>query len=685
MELYFYIINSLMKNKIEKAKLIIFLIVLVELIFSGIFVIFYLTGVMRLNEIVDKNIVIAAAGILVSLNCVSVWIIAAILSNSRLKTDIKTKELLSSDIEEIYDFAQVAMVITDDENRIIWVSELFQERHIDIVGQNILEWKPQLEVLITNLEQVRLTKLSFNNRTYEVQIIRESNLWIFKDVTDYQTAYVYSKQNSIVFGILNIDNYDSVTMEDIVNDTENRLKTLIHGYFKDFNVVFRKIKEDSYFLICSFLNFSRMKDDNFSIIDKVRAMDARDASFSLSIGFAYDYPDLMKLNDYAFDALDVALSRGGDQVVVFPYGRQIEFYGGKTSSVEKTNRVKIRSLSDSVFSLIKNSSNVLIMGHSMMDMDAFGACLGMKAICDRVDKDVKIVADLKLTERKTRSAIMSSFSKNELQELFVLPRDSLELVKPATLVVVLDCHVPSMTMAPELLDKSLSTMVIDHHRRGKDYIESTIFSHIDSSASSTCEIVTEFIKYCSINPVVDLPSIYATVMLSGIFLDSSYFKSQSTGLRTFEAAAILKDYEADNALADDFLKDDIEEYREINEFIDTFKMPVKGIAIVTQKEDRLYDSATIAKACNEVLSFKGTHAVFAIGRISNKEIKVSARSDGSVNVQLLSEQLGGGGSFERAAIVFENISIEEAFDNVVAAIRKNLDAAQIADKKGNQE
>ena len=129
----------------------------------------------------------------------------------------------------------------------------------------------------------------------------------------------------------------------------------------------------------------------------------------------------------------------------------------------------------------------------------------------------------------------------------------------------------------------------------------------------------------------------------------------------------------------------IEEYREINDFVDTFKMPVKGIAVVTPKEDRIYDSATIAKACNEVLSFKGTHAVFAIGRISNNEIKVSCRSDGSVNVQLLSERLGGGGSFERAAVVFGNISVEEAFDKVVDALKKNLDAAQITDKKGNLE
>lgn len=674
-----------MGNKIQRAKLIIFLIVIAEIFGAGLFIVFYLTGLFGLKDSLNGEALVAGAGALVLVNCVTIWCVVVAIGNFKLRSDIKTEDLLSSDIAEIYNFGQVAMAVTDDENRVIWVSELFQNRHIDIVGQEILTWKPQLEALMTNLEEGKVIKLAINNRTYEAELIKSSNLWIFKDVTDYQTAYVYSKQNAIVFGILNIDNYDAVTMEDIVNDTENRLKTLIHGYFKDFNVVFRKIKEDSYFLICNYLNYARMKVDNFSIIDKVRSLNVRDTNFSLSIGFAYDYPELLKLNDYAFDALDVALSRGGDQVVIFPYGRQIEFYGGKTASIEKTNRVKIRSLSDSVFSFIKNSSNVLIMGHTMMDMDALGACLGMKAICDRVGKEVKIVADLKMTERKTRSAIMCSFSKTEIQDLFVGPKEALPLMKQNTLVIVLDCHVPSMTMAPELLEKSLSTMVIDHHRRGKDYIESTVFSHIDSGASSTCEIVSEFIKYCSINPVVALPSIYATIMLSGIFLDSTYFKSQSTGLRTFEAAAILKDYAADNALADDFLKDDIEEHREINEFVDTFKMPVKGVAVITPKEDRIYDSATIAKACNEVLSFKGTHAVFAIGRISNTEIKVSCRSDGSVNVQLLSERLGGGGSFERAAVVFLNISIEEAFDKVVDALRKNLDAAQITDKKGNQE
>lgn len=674
-----------MGNRIKKAKLIIFITVLLEFILVGTFFALYYFNAFKLRDLINPLYLAMGGAVVVFFNCVSIWIISAFVSDVKLRSDIKISELLSSEIDEAYLFGQIAMVVTDEENRVIWVSELFQNRHIDIIGQDIIGWKPELGPLLVKINNEKVAKLSINNRTYEVQVIQESNLWIFKDVTDYQTAYVYSKVNAVVFGVLNIDNYDTVVNEDAVGDTENRLKTIIHSYFKDYDVVVRKTKEDSYFLICNYESYSKMKDDRFSIIDAVRNLNKKDTNFSLSVGFAYDYPDLPKLSDYAYDALDVALSRGGDQVVVFPYGRQIEFYGGKSASIEKTNRVKIRSLSDSVFSLIKNSSNVLIMGHSMMDMDAFGACLGMKAIVDRCLKEVKIVCDMKDVESKTKSAIMSSFSKNEIQDIFVTGKEAESLITPSTLLIVLDVHVPSMTMCPSLIDQVINIMVIDHHRRGKDCIETTIFSHIDPSASSTCEIISEFIKYCSINPVIDLPSIYATFMLSGIFLDSTYFKSQATSLRTFEAAAILKDYEADNALADDFLKDNIQEYREINDFVDTFKMPVKGVAIVTPKEDRIYDQATIAKACNEVLGFKGTHAAFALAKISNKEIKVSARSDGSINVQLISEALGGGGSFERAAIMFENESLENVFEKLVEAIKKNLNASQIDKKKGNKE
>ena len=186
------------------------------------------------------------------------------------------------------------------------------------------------------------------------------------------------------------------------------------------------------------------------------------------MGFAHDFPDVIKLNDLANDALDIAMSRGGDQVVVSAYGQEMKFYGGKSEAQEKRNRVKTRVLADSLISLINASDRVLIMGHAMMDMDAFGACLGMKAICNRLKKNSRIVVDLKNTEFKTRSAMTSSFGKDELDKLVVTSKEAEDLINGNTLLIVVDVHTPNMVMAPKLIDKAAKIVVIDHHRRAED-------------------------------------------------------------------------------------------------------------------------------------------------------------------------------------------------------------------------
>ena len=295
---------------------------------------------------------------------------------------------------------------------------------------------------------------------------------------------------------------------------------------------------------------------------------------------------------------------------VFNLDAESDELDGKSEAQEKRNRVKTRVLADSLISLISGSQKVLIMGHANMDMDALGACLGMKAICNRLNKYSRIVVDLKNTEAKTRAALTSSFGKEELEKTIVNSREAEDIIDGSTLLVVVDVHIPSMVMAPRLVDKAAKIVVIDHHRRAEEYIESPVFNHIDPAASSACELISEFIRFASINPKIELPSTYATIMLSGIFLDSSYFKSKSTGIRTFEAATILKEYGADNSLADDFLKDDYEEYKEVTEITTNLETPFYGVVIATGKQDRLYDYATIAKAANTCLTYKGVHAAF---------------------------------------------------------------------------
>jgi c-di-AMP phosphodiesterase-like protein len=327
------------------------------------------------------------------------------------------------------------------------------------------------------------------------------------------------------------------------------------------------------------------------------------------------------------------------------------------------------------------------MGHTNMDMDAFGACLGIKAICERLEKRCRVVVDVKATEYKTRQALASSFNKEELEKLIITPKDAEDVLRTNTLCIVVDVHTSKMAMAPKIVEKASKVVVIDHHRRAEDYIESPVFNHIDPSSSSTCEIISQFIRYTSINPRISITQIYETIMLSGIFLDSSYFKSKHTGLRTFEACTILKDFGADNALADDFLKDDFEEYSLVQSIVSKIEYPAYGVVCANAPENTTLEEATIAKAANTCLSLKGVHAAFVIGKISNRVFKMSARSDGTINVQLIMEKMGGGGHFTSASCLFEKANLKDVKEILYATLEQYLSeaTADARSRKGNEE
>ena len=666
-----------MGKTIKRIKLASFIIILLEILAGSVFSVFYFNNFFNFQAIMSPYAVALASVVVLVVNCLFVWIVILLLSSLRQKTDLRAAEVIGSDVQEAYNFAMIGLAITDDKNTVLWTNDLFKARHIEIMDMDIISWQPELAALrdVNNGDQP--VKIVVNSRTYSVKLLAEAGLWIFKDITDFEQIFNYSKEQAPVVGILAIDNYDDVVRgDDDFNDVVTKVKNDIFSYAKEYAILLRRIKDDSYSMLCNYASFSRMLEDKFSIIDKVRGESSRgEIPLTLSIGIAHDFPDVNKLNDLANDALDIAMSRGGDQVVVSAYGQEMKFYGGKSEAQEKRNRVKTRVLADSLISLINASDRVLIMGHQMMDMDAFGACLGMKAICNRLKKNARIVADLKNTEAKTRAAMITSFGKDELDKLVISSKEAESQTSGNTLLVVVDVHIPNMVMAPKLLDLVAKIVVIDHHRRAEEYIDSPVFNHIDPAASSTCELISEFIRFSSINPKIELPSTYATIMLSGIFLDSGYFKSRSTGIRTFEAATILKEYGADNSLADDFLKDDFEEHKEVTEITTNLETPFYGVVIATANQDRLYDHATIAKAANTCLTYKGVHAAFVIGKISQREIRVSARSDGTINVSLLAEKLGGGGHFTSAAASFIGTDLKTIKEKIVVVLETSLTEA----------
>ncbi len=671
-----------MSKQLKKMKIRALVIVALQLIGAATTAIFYFYNLLNFQSFFKIEYLFAVLAFFTLVNIFFIWATIIRFSKLRKKSDLKAAELIGNDIQESYKFGMIGLVVIDENDVVIWSNDLFQERQIDLLDINILEWQPKLRELHDASPDL-VVKIEVNSRNYDVKYLSDASLYIFKDTTDYESIYEYSKEQAPAIGLIMLDNYSDVTgsLEDS-NDVISKVRNLIFDYAKEYGVLLRRYRNDAYFALCNFTSLEKMKNDRFSLLEKVRELGAKEETPpTLSIGFAHDFPDVNKLYEMASEALDIAMSRGGDQVVISKYGDDLIFYGGKTEAQEKRNKVRVRVMADSVLSLIKNSSNILIMGHTALDMDALGACLGMKAICDYANKAAQIVYDPKLVERKTKYAFSSSFSREEIAKITISPSDSLEKIRTNTLLIICDVHRPSLTLAPKLLEKATKVMVIDHHRRAEEFIESPVFSYIEPSSSSTCELVTELVRYSSANPRIIIPPTYATLMLSGIYLDTNYYRSKSTGIRTFEASMVLKSYGADNSIADDFLKDEYEEYSLITKIISTLKTHSYGVVYCVAEEEELIEAATLAKVANQCMQMRGVSAAFVIGNTNKKETRLSARSDGTINVQMITEKMFGGGHFTSAAVTFRNSSIKKAEEKLIDTLDEYLEESRHEESK----
>ena len=672
-----------MKKRLFKAKLIGIIVGLIELFGVAFLGSVYYFNWFQLQDFLSESILYIALGTSIIIDIIYVWGVIFYFSKIRQKTDLRAADLIGSDIEEAYNFGMLGLAVVDENNTVLWTNTLFKERAIEILDENILEWQPALKELVEGNSKT-VVKISFNSRNYDVKLLKEAGLYIFKDTTDFETISDFSKRQAVVIGQIIIDNFNDVSgTGEETNDVLSKVRTAIYEYARDFSSLLRKISNDAYLIICNYESLEKMIADKFSILDRIHEIGEKEATPpTLSIGIAYDYPDVVKLNDMSVSALEIATSRGGDQAVVSQYGQDLQFFGGKTEAQENHNKVRVRVMGDAVISLISNASGVIVMGHAMADMDAFGACVGIKAICDSLNKPCRIVYNPKSIERKTKGALVSTFTKEEVNKICISEAEGVDLLKGNTLVVCVDVHKASMTLAPKIIEKANKIMIIDHHRRGEDFIESPIFSDIDSSASSTCEMISELVKYAS-GTRIKIPASYATVMLSGIFMDSNFFKSSATGARTFEAAMFLKECGADNAKADDFLKDEYEEHALVNKILATTKTPYYGIVYCMADEEDIIEPATLAKVGNQCMSMKGINASFVIGKTGPDEVRISCRSDGTINVQVLAEKMNGGGHFTQAACVFKRMTLEGVENKLLSVLNDYLNDARVV-KKGEQ-
>ena len=497
---------------------------------------------------------------------------------------------------------------------------------------------------------------------------RETFLYGIDNTYDESIKQLF-KDKRLVFFTVFLDNY-----EDLRNSTDaiNRPQVLgtidrtITEYFNSHHGVVRKYENDRFMVVMEYQDYQDIYDSKFSILDDIREISLGNTiNPTLSIGAGISGSSPNEIYDDSRVAIDIALSRGGDQAVV-KVKDNYEYFGGKSKATEKTSKVKSRVISGALKRMILASSEVFIMGHNNPDMDSFGAALGVYEGVRFLKKKPYII--LNEVPRQIENMYSSTTSNlEELRDNILTEEEALSILRPSSLVVVVDNHRKNSTEAPNIIDKADQIVIIDHHRRGNDYIKKSTISYIEPYASSASELVTEILNYLDEN--FKARTQIAESLLAGITVDTKNFVYQ-TGVRTFEAASILKRWGADSVYIKRMFKDDFEIVKYKSEVIADSSIVNDMIAIGHFNRDIDGSILIASQAADDLLTIKGVKASFVLTRSHNK-IHISGRSLGDISVQLILERIGGGGHLTAAATQLD-MSMENAEELLRKAIIEYL-------------
>jgi cyclic-di-AMP phosphodiesterase len=567
----------------------------------------------------------------------------------------------------------IGIVLYNENHVIEWLNHFIVElTHKDsLISESLDEISDDIIPLIKG--EIESETIHIHQRRLKVICKPEERLLYFFDVTDVvHTKSLYENEKT-VFGILCIDNYDEVTqgMDDqIKSRLNNEMTNLLKEWSTDYGIYLKRFSSEKFIIVMNQHILRELEKTRFEILDTIReATSEETVPLTLSIGVGAEVTDLTELGQMAQSALDLALGRGGDQVAIKLPSGKVKFYGGKTNPIEKRTRVRARVISHALSELIRESDQVLIMGHKQPDMDAIGAAIGVMKIAETCGKPTNIVVESNRFGVGVIRLIEKIKEKETLWQRFIQADVAFDRLTPGTLVVVVDTHRPDMVAEPRLLIKSERIVVIDHHRRGEDFIEDPVLVYMEPYASSTAELVTELLEYQAKKPVLGV--LEATTLLAGITVDTKNFTLR-TGARTFDAASYLRANGADTVLVQKLLREDLNQYKRRSMLIQKTKIYRDHIAIAVGEEDFSDDQVIIAQAADTLLSMDGIKASFVISKRTDAQVGISARSLGDINVQVIMEKLGGGGHLTNAATQLDT-TLEEAETQLKSAIDETIE------------
>lgn len=541
----------------------------------------------------------------------------------------------------------------------------------DITLRKVLDEKKVMEDEYEFNNRKYILKYCFAKSDYETDGSAEYKAivyWI--DKTDYENLELkYENSREVVMNI-EIDGY-----EDVLKSTpeENRpiitmdIEKLLSNLETDTQGLMRKTGTDKYVLFMRKKALKELEKTKFSILDKAREIDyGNSLPVSLSIGVGYDGDTVEQTGEFASGAIDMALGRGGDQVAI-KNKDGFNFYGGKSKGFERKTKVKSRLIGLALRELINQSDKIIIMGHKYPDMDAMGAAVGVFDICKSYGKIANIV--LEGVNEAVEMFVNRIHEEKYYNGMFISHEKAIDMCDKDTLIVVVDTHRPSYTECPELLDISKRLVVIDHHRRGVEYISDTVLLFHEIYVSSTCEMVTELIQYTDYD--IKINKLTAEGLLGGIYLDTKNFEFK-TGVRTFEAASYLRNVGADTLAVKKFFNSYAEDFVVKAEVIQRTEIIDDRICLSYARQELENINIVIAKAADELLNIKNIEASFVLG-MKGDTVFVSARSLGNVNVHVLMEKIGGGGHIDIAGAQIRDVSLSQAYDMVKDVIEEYLE------------
>lgn len=577
---------------------------------------------------------------------------------------------------------EIPYALLDYNSRFLWMNEKFTE----ITGKDKNYHKSVTTVfpsltkdILQKSEAVGSINVMLDDRNYRISmkriyfdsVTKDSAIVAINDTDEYLTAiYLFdetelnryireNEEQKLVAGLIYIDNYEEAL--DSIEDVKRSLLIAlvdrkVNKYFTEIDALVRKIEKDKYFVVFKYKYLEQLSVDKFKLIEDVKSIKVgNEMAITLSIGVGAGGVSYTQNYEYARMGIDLALGRGGDQVVV-KEGEEVTYYGGKAKQVERNTRVKARVKAHALREIIESREHVVIMGHTISDVDSLGAAIGVYCAARVLGKKAQIVLNEVTTSLRPLVECFTE-EKGYPADLFIKNEEALLITNKNTLVMVVDTNRPSYTECPELLNRTDTICVFDHHRQNSEVIENPVLSYIEPYASSACEMIAEVLQYFSEN--IKLEPSEADCIYAGILIDTNNFMTK-TGVRTFEAAAYLRRAGAEVTRVRKMLRNDMAAYKARAEAVRHAEVYRGAFAISVCPADNI-ESPTIvgAQAANELLNIVGIKASFVLTEYQGK-IYISSRSIDEINVQLIMERVGGGGHLNVAGAQLTNCTIQEA-------------------------